>query len=135
MQAKYHSCTNAAPPTKAVAARFPDAKVWMCLAYLKYWTPILMPLTVYPEVLFHPHFSIKASVPGRTRAEKGLLDSRFSAGEPALMGSCDGAGAGALGRATSGCLAASACLLTACRSFSAASDADFRAACSFETAS
>ena len=31
----------------------------MYLVYLKYWTLSLMPLMVYPKVLFHPNFSIK----------------------------------------------------------------------------
>ena len=31
------------------------------MVYLKYWTLNLMPLTVYPEVLFHPSFSIRPS--------------------------------------------------------------------------
>ena len=39
----------------------PDAKVWMYLVHLKYWTLDLMPLTVYPKVLFHPMFSIKGN--------------------------------------------------------------------------
>ena len=30
----------------------------MYLVYLKYWTPSLMLLMVYPKVLFHPMFSI-----------------------------------------------------------------------------
>ena len=37
----------------------PDAEVWMYLVYLKNWTLNLMPLIVYPKVLFHPNFSIK----------------------------------------------------------------------------
>ena len=39
--------------------RGPDAKVRMYLVYLKYWTLNLMPLMVYPKVLFHPNFTIK----------------------------------------------------------------------------
>ena len=35
-----------------------DAKVRMYLVYLKYWTLNLMPLMVYPKVLFHLNFSI-----------------------------------------------------------------------------
>ena len=31
----------------------------MYLVYLKYWTLKLMPLMVYPKVLFRPTFSIK----------------------------------------------------------------------------
>ena len=31
----------------------------MYLVYLKYWTLNLIPLGVYPKVLFHPMFSIK----------------------------------------------------------------------------
>ena len=42
--------------------RCPDAKVRMYLVYLKYRTLNLMPLMVYPTVLFHPNFSIKASL-------------------------------------------------------------------------
>ena len=38
----------------------PDARVRIYLVYLKYWTLNLMPLMVYPKVLFHPNFSIKA---------------------------------------------------------------------------
>ena len=30
------------------------------LVYLKYWTLNLMPLMVYPKVLFHPMFIIRA---------------------------------------------------------------------------
>ena len=37
----------------------PDAKVQMCLVYLKHWTLNLMPLMVYPKVLFHINFTIK----------------------------------------------------------------------------
>ena len=37
----------------------PDANVRMYLVYLKYWTVNLLPQMVYPEVLFHPNFSIK----------------------------------------------------------------------------
>ena len=40
----------------------PDAKVRMYVVYLKYWTLSLMHLVVYPKVLFHPNFSIKAWV-------------------------------------------------------------------------
>ena len=39
----------------------PDAKVRMFLVYLKYWTLNLIPLMVYPKVLFHPMFNIKGS--------------------------------------------------------------------------
>ena len=35
------------------------AKVRMYLVYLEYWTPNLMPLMVYRELLFHPNLSIK----------------------------------------------------------------------------
>ena len=38
----------------------PDAKVQMYLVYSKCWTLNLMPLMVYPSVLLHPNFSIKA---------------------------------------------------------------------------
>ena len=40
----------------------PDAKVWMYLVYFKYWTLNLIPLMVYPKVIFRPMFSIKADV-------------------------------------------------------------------------
>ena len=46
----YRLCITAAP----------DAKVWMFLVSLKYWILKLMPQMVYPEVLFHLNFSIKA---------------------------------------------------------------------------
>ena len=48
------------PQLQPVSAAWlvPDAKVWMYLVYLKYWTLFLRPLMVYPKVLFHPHFSI-----------------------------------------------------------------------------
>ena len=39
----------------------PDAKVRMYLVYPKYWSLKLMPLMVYPRVLLHPTFSIKAT--------------------------------------------------------------------------
>ena len=32
----------------------------MYLVYLKYWTLNLMPIMVYPKVLVHPMYSIKA---------------------------------------------------------------------------
>ena len=38
----------------------PDAIV-RYLVYLKYWTLNLMPLMVYPKLLFHPKSSIKVS--------------------------------------------------------------------------
>ena len=44
----------------SVSREHPDAEVRMCLVYLKYWTLNRMPLMVYPEVLFHLNFSIKA---------------------------------------------------------------------------
>ena len=37
----------------------PDAEVRIYLVYLKYWTLHLIPLKVYPKVLFHPNISIK----------------------------------------------------------------------------
>ena len=37
----------------------PDAKFWMFLVYLKYYTLHVRPLLVYPKVLFCPKFSIK----------------------------------------------------------------------------
>ena len=43
-----------------VALPPPDAKLQMYVVYLKYWTLELIPLMVYPKVLFHPNFSIKA---------------------------------------------------------------------------
>ena len=36
-----------------------DARDRLYLVHLKYWTLNLMPLMVYPKVLFHPNFSIK----------------------------------------------------------------------------
>ena len=42
------------------ASLCPDAKVWMYLVYLKYWTLNLMPLMVYPNVLFRMNFSINS---------------------------------------------------------------------------
>ena len=39
----------------------PDAEVRMHLVYLKHWTLNLMPLMVYPKVLFHLNFSIKGN--------------------------------------------------------------------------
>ena len=39
--------------------RSPDANVWMHLVYFWYWTLNLMPLMVYPKVLFPPNFSSK----------------------------------------------------------------------------
>ena len=33
-------------------------KIGCILVYLKYWTLKLMPLMVYPKVLFHPTFSV-----------------------------------------------------------------------------
>ena len=41
------------------ASFWPDAKVQMYLVYLKYSTLALMPLMVYPKVLFPSNFSIK----------------------------------------------------------------------------
>ena len=43
-------------------AKPPNAKVWkylVYLKYLKYWTLSLIPLMVYPKILFHPNFSVK----------------------------------------------------------------------------
>ena len=50
--------SNSRPPS---VWQTPDAKVWMYLVYLKYWTLNLMPMIVYPKVL-HLNFSIKAPV-------------------------------------------------------------------------
>ena len=46
-------------PADGSGGEHPDAKVWMYSVYLKYWTLHLMPLIVYPKVLFRPNFSIK----------------------------------------------------------------------------
>ena len=54
------------------ALAHPDAKVRMYLVYLKCWTLNLMPLMVYPKVLFHPNFSIKAG-PSLAPRSPGLL--------------------------------------------------------------
>ena len=43
----------------AVAVKYPDAEVRMHLVYLKYCILHLMPLMVYPKVIFHLNFSIK----------------------------------------------------------------------------
>ena len=45
----------------------------MYLVCLKYWTPNLVPLMVYPKVLFHPNFSIKVARQ-LTMAEGGALE-------------------------------------------------------------
>ena len=47
--------------TRLACPLCPDAKDRMYLVCLKYWTPSLMPLMVYPKVLFHQMFSIKAA--------------------------------------------------------------------------
>ena len=50
------------PFSTGEAYLLPDANQWMYLVYLKYWTLNLMPM-VYPNVLFHPNFSIKVPAP------------------------------------------------------------------------
>ena len=50
----------------------------MYLVYLRYWALNLMPLMVYPKVLFPPNFSIKghapATLPNRLQLPvRGLL--------------------------------------------------------------
>ena len=46
------------------------------MVYLKYWTLNLMPLMVYPKVLFHPMFGIKGltGLPLRLHRAAGLSD-------------------------------------------------------------
>ena len=48
--------------------RPPDAKVWMYLVYLKYWTLNLMPLMVCPKV-FRPNYSNKAETTVQERRD------------------------------------------------------------------
>ena len=52
-----------------------DAKVRMNLVYLKYWTLNLVPLMVYPQVIFHPNFSIKAHLRLCTSAWQSSLQT------------------------------------------------------------
>ena len=48
----------------------------MYLIFLKYWTLDLMSIMVYPKVLFHPNFSIKA-LTGLRGEEQGLCPQRL----------------------------------------------------------
>ena len=47
---------------QAVRGVYPDDRVWRYLVNLKYWTPNLRPLIVYPKVLFPPNFSVKGGI-------------------------------------------------------------------------
>ena len=69
---------------QALALERPDAKDRMYLVYLKYWTLNLMPLIVYPKVLFNPMYSIKA--PAHLRGREGRHRQRRPKGLPSSSG-------------------------------------------------
>ena len=54
-------CTSWICRSEAQGVQAPDDKGWRYLVHLKYWTLCLMPLMVYPKVLFPLNFITKGT--------------------------------------------------------------------------